>query len=377
MAFVTPREGENPESLVNRFRASVQHSGILREPEGPPVLPVQGAERALGRPARRPPAPQATPPLVSGSLPALISQNGWQVSSPAYLPLAKQATILICFTIVPAFLPHHNGVLTSAPNHDPPRTSPDSSQIATIVGRPTHLCSSLAAPLIPAINTPAKPMMLLGARSVLLRQVYRPLDEGPDQRTPRLDLIVLQGPGVKVGVEEPGFAYGNPQVAGAVVRRAILHYQLPSGVDQLPVRSAVPAPLFADGGYGVGEGPHNFSDAWRTSPASNSRSDASRKAKAVSRCSSAAIMYFLLPVGRTLCWVITLRRRPTLRRPRHSLRSDECGVQGDQLALFCPAYPNIEINTPATTAEPMTPDTLGPIAWGRRKLVGSASWPMV
>ena len=31
MAFVTPREGENPESLVNRFRASVQHSGILRE----------------------------------------------------------------------------------------------------------------------------------------------------------------------------------------------------------------------------------------------------------------------------------------------------------------------------------------------------------
>jgi len=31
MAYVTPREGENPESLVNRFRASVQHSGILRE----------------------------------------------------------------------------------------------------------------------------------------------------------------------------------------------------------------------------------------------------------------------------------------------------------------------------------------------------------
>ncbi len=31
MAYVTPREGENPESLVNRFRSSVQHSGILRE----------------------------------------------------------------------------------------------------------------------------------------------------------------------------------------------------------------------------------------------------------------------------------------------------------------------------------------------------------
>ncbi len=31
MAYVTPRDGENPESLVNRFRASVQHSGILRE----------------------------------------------------------------------------------------------------------------------------------------------------------------------------------------------------------------------------------------------------------------------------------------------------------------------------------------------------------
>ena len=31
MAYVTPREGEGPESLVNRFRASVQHSGILRE----------------------------------------------------------------------------------------------------------------------------------------------------------------------------------------------------------------------------------------------------------------------------------------------------------------------------------------------------------
>ena len=31
MAYVTPREGEGPESLVNRFRASVQHSDILRE----------------------------------------------------------------------------------------------------------------------------------------------------------------------------------------------------------------------------------------------------------------------------------------------------------------------------------------------------------
>ncbi len=31
MAYVTPREGESPESLVNRFRASVQHSGVLRE----------------------------------------------------------------------------------------------------------------------------------------------------------------------------------------------------------------------------------------------------------------------------------------------------------------------------------------------------------
>ncbi len=31
MAYVTLRDGENPESLVNRFRASVQHSGILRE----------------------------------------------------------------------------------------------------------------------------------------------------------------------------------------------------------------------------------------------------------------------------------------------------------------------------------------------------------
>ncbi len=31
MAYVPPREGENPESLVNRLRASVQHSGILRE----------------------------------------------------------------------------------------------------------------------------------------------------------------------------------------------------------------------------------------------------------------------------------------------------------------------------------------------------------
>ena len=31
MAYVTPRDGETPESLVNRFRASVQHAGILRE----------------------------------------------------------------------------------------------------------------------------------------------------------------------------------------------------------------------------------------------------------------------------------------------------------------------------------------------------------
>ena len=31
MAYVTPRDGANPESLVHRFRASVQHSGVLRE----------------------------------------------------------------------------------------------------------------------------------------------------------------------------------------------------------------------------------------------------------------------------------------------------------------------------------------------------------
>ncbi len=31
MAFVTHRDGESPESLVNRFRASVQTSGVLRE----------------------------------------------------------------------------------------------------------------------------------------------------------------------------------------------------------------------------------------------------------------------------------------------------------------------------------------------------------
>ena len=31
MAYVTPRDGESAESLVNRFRASVQHSGVLRE----------------------------------------------------------------------------------------------------------------------------------------------------------------------------------------------------------------------------------------------------------------------------------------------------------------------------------------------------------
>jgi len=31
MAYVSLREGENPESLVRRFTTSVQHSGILRE----------------------------------------------------------------------------------------------------------------------------------------------------------------------------------------------------------------------------------------------------------------------------------------------------------------------------------------------------------
>ncbi len=31
MAFVTHRDGESPESLVNRFRTSVQTSGVLRE----------------------------------------------------------------------------------------------------------------------------------------------------------------------------------------------------------------------------------------------------------------------------------------------------------------------------------------------------------
>ncbi len=31
MAYVTPREGEGPESLVRRFQTTVQRSGILRE----------------------------------------------------------------------------------------------------------------------------------------------------------------------------------------------------------------------------------------------------------------------------------------------------------------------------------------------------------
>ena len=31
MAYVTPREGEDPESLVRRFQTTVQRSGILRE----------------------------------------------------------------------------------------------------------------------------------------------------------------------------------------------------------------------------------------------------------------------------------------------------------------------------------------------------------
>ena len=57
MAYVTPREGESPESLVNRFRASVQHSGILRELKDRRFFRSKGAKRAPGGPARCPAAP--------------------------------------------------------------------------------------------------------------------------------------------------------------------------------------------------------------------------------------------------------------------------------------------------------------------------------
>ena len=53
MAYVTPRDGEPPESLVNRFRASVQHAGILRElgREWGTELP-KGASRQVERVGR-------------------------------------------------------------------------------------------------------------------------------------------------------------------------------------------------------------------------------------------------------------------------------------------------------------------------------------
>ena len=59
MAYVTPRDGETPESLVNRFRASVQHAGILRELKDRRFLPLQGAEGTLGGPAGGPAPPSA------------------------------------------------------------------------------------------------------------------------------------------------------------------------------------------------------------------------------------------------------------------------------------------------------------------------------
>ena len=61
MAYVTPREGETPESLVNRFRASVQHAGILRELKDRRFFPVQGPEGAAGSPAGGTPASPAAP----------------------------------------------------------------------------------------------------------------------------------------------------------------------------------------------------------------------------------------------------------------------------------------------------------------------------
>ena len=74
MAYVTPREGESPESLVNRFRASVQHAGILREIKDRRFfrskaqkerLAMQRAARRRRRQRRyRPPNPQQ-PPLLT------------------------------------------------------------------------------------------------------------------------------------------------------------------------------------------------------------------------------------------------------------------------------------------------------------------------
>ena len=69
MAYVTPREGESPESLVNRFRASVQHSGILRELKDRRFFRSKAQKERLAAQRRRPPPPSAEPPQPLETIP--------------------------------------------------------------------------------------------------------------------------------------------------------------------------------------------------------------------------------------------------------------------------------------------------------------------
>ena len=49
MAFVTLREGEDPESLLKRFQSSMQRSGIMRELRNRRFFRSKGEQERLDR----------------------------------------------------------------------------------------------------------------------------------------------------------------------------------------------------------------------------------------------------------------------------------------------------------------------------------------
>ena len=79
MAYVTPREGEGPESLVNRFRASVQHSGILRELKDRRFFRSKAQKERLAaqRAARRRRRQRPPQPLDRARLGLNRNQSAW------------------------------------------------------------------------------------------------------------------------------------------------------------------------------------------------------------------------------------------------------------------------------------------------------------
>ena len=74
LAFVSLREGEEPEALLKRFQTSMQRSGILRELRNRRFFRSKGEQDAFGQTAE--PAPHPTPAATvshADSLPQLLT----------------------------------------------------------------------------------------------------------------------------------------------------------------------------------------------------------------------------------------------------------------------------------------------------------------